>query len=401
MNWDLSMNLTLEPATRGGTILFVDDEPLSLKYFKASVGKYAKVLTASSPDAALKILASDGDAISVVVSDERMPFESGVSFLSDVRKSWPSTVRILTSAYANIDNLQQAINGAAIYRFVPKPWDLDELCTAMQEALAAERAAEKLAQRFEANPFEGRVGSGDAQQANIELLAVLARELAEPLGSIDNEAFQLAMLTGTRAIARPPNIPAQMATWSTQLRFGQIATSATRLQRDVEYCQSLTSSIAELASGLSVPGAVQTPSMAETASEALEQIAARQGDRRIITLDARQDFRYRAPKKIMGFVLSNLLHSALKQAATAASREISVELVSGFDCNEVRITTKLQPGTEIGEASQHGEFDRANRCALWAFGGELVYSCDKTLGRATTSVRLPTAELTGDLSPSH
>ncbi len=139
------MTLTLEPVTRGGTILFVDDEPLSLKYFKASVGKYAKVLTASSPDAALKILASDGDAISVVVSDERMPFESGVSFLSDVRKSWPSTVRILTSAYANIDNLQQAINGAAIYRFVPKPWDLDELCTAMQEALAAERAAEKLA----------------------------------------------------------------------------------------------------------------------------------------------------------------------------------------------------------------------------------------------------------------
>jgi two-component system probable response regulator PhcQ len=178
------MNLTLEPATRGGTILFVDDEPLSLKYFKASVGKYAKVLTASSPDAALKILASDGDAISVVVSDERMPFESGVSFLSDVRKSWPSTVRILTSAYANIDNLQQAINGAAIYRFVPKPWDLDELCTAMQEALAAERAAEKVAQPFEANPFEGRVGSGDAQQANIELLAVLARELAADRKSV-------------------------------------------------------------------------------------------------------------------------------------------------------------------------------------------------------------------------
>ncbi len=106
-----------------------------------------------------------------------------------------------------------------------------------------------------------------------------------------------------------------MATWSTQLRFGQIATSATRLQRDVEYCQSLRSSIAELASGLSAPGAMETQSMAETASEVLDQIAARQSDRRIITLDARQDFRYRAPKKIMGFVLSNLLHSAVKQAA--------------------------------------------------------------------------------------
>ncbi|HML27723.1 MAG TPA: response regulator, partial [Hyphomicrobium sp.] len=83
---------------RNATILFVDDEPLSLKYFQASVGKYANVKTASNPDAALEILESEGDDIAVVVSDERMPRDSGVSFLSDVRKSWPSTVRVLTSA---------------------------------------------------------------------------------------------------------------------------------------------------------------------------------------------------------------------------------------------------------------------------------------------------------------
>ena len=120
---DSQVTLKAEALTdkKGGTILFVDDEPLSLKYFKASVGKYANVKTASSPDAAMEILASEGDEISVVVSDERMPRDSGVSFLSGVRKSWPSTVRVLTSAYANIDNLQHAINDAAIYRFVPKP----------------------------------------------------------------------------------------------------------------------------------------------------------------------------------------------------------------------------------------------------------------------------------------
>ena len=110
---DLKMDVKhATDAGRAGTILFVDDEPLSLKYFKASVGKYANVVTANTPEAALKILEAEGDAISVVVSDERMPRDSGVSFLSNVRKSWPSTVRILTSAYANID-LQQAINGAA------------------------------------------------------------------------------------------------------------------------------------------------------------------------------------------------------------------------------------------------------------------------------------------------
>ena len=392
------MNSIRESATRGGTILFVDDEPLSLKYFKASVGQYAKILTASSPDAALKILASDGERISVVVSDERMPYESGVSFLSNVRKSWPSTVRILTSAYANIDNLQQAINGAAIYRFVPKPWDLDELCSAMREALVAERAAEKVGE-----PFAGRVAPGDAQHANTELLAVLARELATPLDSIENEAFQLAMLTGTRAMTRGHNIPFQMATWSSQLRLGQIATSATRVQHDVQYCQSLAGSIAELAAGLCVPGDAQSPSMSETASEVLDQIAARQGDKRIITIDARQDFRYRAPKKIMSFVLGNLLHSTLRQAPDAVSREIAVELVPGITYNEVRITAQLDPAAESGMAasSQNGEFDRAVRCALWAFGGELLHSNDKVVGTATTAVRIPVAESAGDLSPTH
>ena len=175
------------------TILFVDDEPLSQKYFKASVGQYANVLTASTSDAALKILTSGGDPISVVVSDERMPHESGVSFLTNVRKSFPSTVRILTSAYADIENLQQAINGAAIYRFVPKPWDFDELCSAMQEALVAERVAETVAA-----PLEGRLGAGNAESANMELLAVLARELATPLDSLDKEALQLSLLTQSR-----------------------------------------------------------------------------------------------------------------------------------------------------------------------------------------------------------
>lgn len=360
------------------TILFVDDEPLSQKYFKASVGQYANVVTASNPDAALKILSSGGEPISVVVSDERMPHESGVSFLTNVRKSWPSTVRILTSAYADID-LQQAINGAAIYRFVPKPWDFDELCLAMQEALVAERVAEKVAA-----PVARRLGDGNAENANIELLAVLARELAAPLGSLDREALQLSLLTGTRAIALKPTPPSQLATWSSQLRLGQIVASAAQVQRDVQLCRSLAGSIAELAAGLCGSETVQTPSMSETASEALEQIAVRRTDRKIITLDARQDFHYRAPKKIMSFVLVNLLQSALSRTPNGVPTEVTVELAAGADCNEVRITTR--------ENTANPEFSRAVRCALWAFGGELHHANDRNTGTATTSVRLPKAQ---------
>ena len=106
-----------------------------------------------------------------------MPHDSGVSFLTNVRKSWPSTVRILTGAYANIEICSRPSTSAAIYRFVPKPWDFNELCSAMQEALVAERIAENAAA-----PLQDPLGAAPAESANIELLAILARELARAVG---------------------------------------------------------------------------------------------------------------------------------------------------------------------------------------------------------------------------
>jgi two-component system probable response regulator PhcQ len=391
------MNATQEEATQaregsGGTILFVDDEPLSLKYFKASVGRYAKVLTASSPTAALEIMAAHGDTISVVVSDERMPHDSGASFLSEVRKSWPSTVRVLTSAYADIDSLRQAINGAAIYRFVPKPWDLDELCGAMQEALKAERAAEKLVE-----PLLGPRQHGEAESANVELLAVLARELSAPLAALDAEAVQLAALTRPRPMTSPPNALSQMASWSAQLRLGKIAASANQVQRHVAYCKSLAGSIVGLAEGLCRPSAAPMTSMAETISTTLEEIAVRQSIKNVITLDARQDFRFKAPKPIMNFVLTNLLQSTIRQLSNPPA-SIAVKLVPGFDYNEVCITAKLNkdstPASEV-------EVQRINRCALWASGGELLLSSDTKSGTTSVSVRLPKAETAELVSSSH
>ena len=155
------------------------------------------------------------------------------------------------------------------------------------------------------------------------------------------------------------------------------------MQRDVQHCRSLAGSIAELAAGLCGSEAVQTPSMAETASEVLEQIAVRRTDRKTITLDARQDFSYRAPKKIMNFVLVNFCRVPFRRAPNGVPLDVAIELVRGAGCNEVRITTR--------EDAPNPEFSRAVRCALWAFGGELLYAGDRNSGPATTSVRLPKA----------
>lgn len=363
-------------AGRAGTILFVDDEPLSLKYFKASVGKYANVVTADTPEAALKILEAEGDAISVVVSDERMPRDSGVAFLSNVRKSWPSTVRILTSAYANID-LQQAINGAAIHRFVPKPWDLDELCSAMREALQADPVSNDSVLSCSHDD------RADAQSASLELLAVLARELARPLESLESEALEISTLTGTQLTLQMPRGTSQATTWAAQYRDGRLAAAANQIHRDIEHCRALAEPITALSESLCDLVGSKTCSMAETAAEALDKIGRRCG-RKFIELDARNDFQYRVPKQVVTFVLSNLLQSTIGRLCDSRSM-ISIALVRGSEYNEVAITAsrpKVQDETVR-------DLERVNRSALWAFGGELLFSSDNCRSTETAAIRLP------------
>jgi len=108
-------------------VLYVDDEEQSLKYFPKAFGKDFKVLTANSVEQALKILETEGDGIGIVITDQRMPGKSGVDLLGHLRQARPNIIRILTTAYADIDSAIDAVNSGAIYKYVVKPWNLKDL----------------------------------------------------------------------------------------------------------------------------------------------------------------------------------------------------------------------------------------------------------------------------------
>ena len=365
---------------RSGTILFVDDEPLSLKYFKASVGKYANVKTASSPDAALEILEAEGDEITVVVSDERMPRESGVSFLSEVRKSRPSTVRVLTSAYADIDNLQHAINDAAIFRFIPKPWNLDELCSVMQDALHLERTASD-----NVDPVRGSASEGEAKDASLALLAILANGFDAPLKSLSAEAQELVQLSGQGPLDAPQSASSYMESWSSRLKQSKIGAASAQVHKDVEHCRSLASSIGRLARDLLGPPKDLTSSMADTLHEVIEQNT--NGPAGGLSLDTSRDFTYRMPREIMKFVLANLLRGSRAAGRRARTEPLGeIALFTGAAHNEVRFTL----GPEYNHTSvEENPGWRTIRSALWAFGGELLVSNDQNSSRTTLTLHLP------------
>ena len=116
-------------------VLIVDDEANAVKYFqKAFSGKY-DIVTAYSADEAEEILFKTEHEIGVVVSDQRMPGRSGISLLSNVRKRRPDIVRILASAYCDLDSAIQAINGGEIFRYITKPWDLNSLEADLDQAV--------------------------------------------------------------------------------------------------------------------------------------------------------------------------------------------------------------------------------------------------------------------------
>ncbi|WP_202843618.1 EAL domain-containing protein [Luteimonas saliphila] len=108
------------------TLLLLDDEDNVLRSLVRLFRRDGyKVLTANSVREAFDLLASN--SVQVIVSDQRMPDMSGTEFLAKVRDLYPDTVRMVLSGYTDLATITEAINRGAIYRFLTKPWNDDEL----------------------------------------------------------------------------------------------------------------------------------------------------------------------------------------------------------------------------------------------------------------------------------
>lgn len=115
-------------------ILIVDDEPQAVKYFQRAFGDRFPIVTATSAAEAEELLMSDQRNIGVVVSDQRMPHRNGVSLLENIRRKRPDVVRILTTAYADLDDAVRAVNKGGVFRYIMKPWDLQALEADLEQA---------------------------------------------------------------------------------------------------------------------------------------------------------------------------------------------------------------------------------------------------------------------------
>ena len=113
---------TKEEKTR---ILYLDDEENNLTSFKATFRRDYKIFTTTSPNEAVKILGEND--IHIVISDQKMPNLSGVEFFELINPDFPEPIRMLLTGYADIEAVIDAINKGQVYKYISKPWNVQEL----------------------------------------------------------------------------------------------------------------------------------------------------------------------------------------------------------------------------------------------------------------------------------
>lgn len=113
-------------------ILLVDDEVNVLNALQRALRtclaqEEVKIDTCGDPEQAL--LRCGEVEFDVVISDYRMPGINGVEFLKMVRAIQPDAVRLVLSASTEFETVMHAVNQAEVFRYIAKPWQVDDLKT--------------------------------------------------------------------------------------------------------------------------------------------------------------------------------------------------------------------------------------------------------------------------------
>jgi two-component system NtrC family sensor kinase len=156
-------------------ILCVDDERNVLRSLeRVFLDDDFEIITAGSGEEGLTALEENPD-IQLVVSDYRMPGMNGVEFLKEVCNRRPDTVRIVLSGYADTAAVVAAINEGQIYKFIPKPWNDDELRQTVIKAIEVFELQNRNRELAE----ELSHANTHLQEINDELEQMVARRTAE------------------------------------------------------------------------------------------------------------------------------------------------------------------------------------------------------------------------------
>jgi len=124
--------MTEATATAAPLVLYVDDERANRVVFDQSLKTEFRIKTVGDAKSALEALASE--EVAVLVSDIRMPEMDGLELLTRAKEKYPTTIRMVITAYSDVDPILRAINEGLVARYIIKPWHREELVQVLRWA---------------------------------------------------------------------------------------------------------------------------------------------------------------------------------------------------------------------------------------------------------------------------
>lgn len=122
-------------------VLVVDDEArlaFLLKQSLLSLGPDYDIQTANTGHDALSIM--EREPCDLVITDYRMEGMGGLDLMKAIRSKRPATLVILMTAYGS-DEVQAEAERLQAYRYITKPFPIEEFQRIVQEALNPSRLA--------------------------------------------------------------------------------------------------------------------------------------------------------------------------------------------------------------------------------------------------------------------
>jgi signal transduction histidine kinase len=247
-----------------------------------------------------------------------MPVETGVQLLDRVKARYPQIVRVLTTAYADLNDAVAAVNRGEIHRYILKPWDVEALRAELHTAMELHRR-----RCHEQELLQAR------RRTIMSLASHIAHELSTPLATIH-----------TAVSSMKEYLPELLKTYRRERERGMVDVIPESLLDLLDTTPGMVLSLVDRTNMLTRLLLMNAAEDAEDRSdfvvfsvrkcidEALRSYPFSAGEETLIKVEG-DDFEVKGSELLFSYVIYNLIKNALYAIDMAGKGEIILRLEQG------------------------------------------------------------------------
>lgn len=343
-------------------VLYIDDEDNNLSSFKASLRRDFIIHTALDAEEGLKM--AQEIEFEVVIADQRMPGMTGVEFFEKLVVVNPRPIRILLTGYSDIVSVIDAINRGEVYRFIDKPWNLEQIKNAIFNAAEIYDARREL-----------KVKNDRLQKLHSEMnqfVYSLSHELRGPLMSI----------SGISKLAKMETLEPSI------LEYFEMIDSATLKLDDFIY------KMLDFYRSTKIENKIELIDFKLIFDHQMAEYRKKWNMNDVeFSIDIRQDFDFHSDEAKIRVILNNLVGNAYKFQKESGSKKIKITITTSKGKAEI---TVVDNGIGIEEKHQKDVFNLFHRATQRNVGSGLgLYMVKESVEQMNGTVILKSEQGSG------